>query len=130
MFATDAAQAIRQMRGTVEQQVGFFPNVSVGIHCGPVIAGPVGASVVGRLDYTVIGDVVNTAARLQHLASPGEVVLSAAVKQRLPRDFVVLERGVHTIRGKAEPVMLFCLRPSEPTHGDLVALEPPDEEGS
>jgi IMP dehydrogenase len=62
--------------------------------------------------------------------SPGEVVLSAAVKQRLPRDFVVLERGVHTIRGKAEPVMLFCLRPAEATQGDLVALEPPDEAGS
>ena len=128
--AAEAAQAIRQKRGAVEQQVGFFPNVSAGIHCGPVIAGPVGASVVRRLDYTVIGDVVNTAARLQHLASPGEVVLSAAVKQRLPRDFVVLERGVHTIRGKAEPVMLFCLRPADPTQGDLVALEPPDEAGS
>lgn len=109
--------------------MGFFPNVSVGIHCGSVIAGPVGASVV-RLDYTVIGDVANTAARLQHLASPGEVVISAAVKQRLPKDFVVLERGVHTIRGKAEPVMLFCLRPAEPTQGDLEAADAPDEAGS
>jgi class 3 adenylate cyclase len=124
--ASEAAQAIRQKRGAVEKQVGFFPNVSAGIHCGPVIAGPVGASVVRRLDYTVIGDVVNTAARLQHLASPGEVVLSAAVKRRLPDDFVVHERGVHSIRGKAEPVMLYCLRPGEQTRDDLLAIKPPD----
>lgn len=118
LAASEAAKAIRQLRGTIERQVGFFPNISAGIHCGPVIAGPVGASVVRRLDYTVIGDVVNTAARLQDLASPGEVVLSAAVRERLPKDFHVLERGVQSVRGKAEPLMLYCLRPAEGNYGE------------
>lgn len=108
--ALEARAAVREMRGEMENRVGFFPDVSVGIHAGTVIAGPVGASIVGRLDFTIIGDVVNTAARLQRVAGPGEIVVSEVIRSRLGPGFWLEERGVHTIRGKAEPLLLFTVR--------------------
>lgn len=116
-----ATLALRRLRGELERDVGFFPNISAGVHAGLVIAGPVGAKVVGRLDYTVIGDVVNTAARLQDLASPGEIVCTAAVAARLPAAMGVSERGVQSVRGKAEPLLLFSVRPCDNENGDSCA---------
>jgi class 3 adenylate cyclase len=113
-----ATLALRRLRGELERDVGFFPNISAGVHSGLVIAGPVGAKVVGRLDYTVIGDVVNTAARLQDLASPGEIVCTAAVAQQLPAAMGVSERGVQSVRGKAAPLLLYSIRPCEVEYGD------------
>jgi len=113
-----ATLALRRLRGELERDVGFFPNISAGVHSGLVIAGPVGSQVVGRLDYTVIGDVVNTAARLQDLASPGEIVCTAEVVRRLPEGLGVAERGVQSVRGKAEPLLLYSVRPCEVEHGD------------
>jgi class 3 adenylate cyclase len=108
--ALDAGRYIRAMRGDIEQQIGFFPDIATGIHMGRVVAGPVGARSLGRLDFTVIGDVVNTAARLQRLAIPGEVVITTAVRESLSEGTRVRPRGLHSLRGKAEPLELWSVR--------------------
>lgn len=51
-------------------------SIGVGVNSGPVIAGTLGGE--GRLDYTVLGDAVNIAQRLQSEAAAGEILISAA----------------------------------------------------
>jgi adenylate cyclase len=65
--------------------------------------GNVGAGVVK--DFTAVGDVVNTAARLQDAASAGEIVVSEAVYERISRRYPKAAPTRLDLRGKAEPVL-------------------------
>jgi class 3 adenylate cyclase len=82
-------------------------HIGVGVNTGLVIAGAVGGG--GRLEYTVIGDAVNVAQRLQSEAEGGEVVASAAT--------VAASGGVDAepvgprlVKGREEPVEVYRLR--------------------
>jgi len=83
-----------------------------GINCGTVLAGILGARSV-RLDYTVIGDAVNLAARLATLAHTidgSHVVLSAAVLANLPRHAVRAEKlPFKRVKGKTQEVEAWLL---------------------
>jgi class 3 adenylate cyclase len=63
-------------------------EVRIGIHTGPVVFGPVADNLA--MDYTVIGDTANVAARLQQVAEPGTILLSQAT-QSLAEGFVHVE---------------------------------------
>ena len=81
---------------------GLF--IGVGVNTGQVIAGAVGGG--GRLEYTVIGDAVNVAQRLQSEAVGGEVVASAATIAAA--DGIAAEPiGMRTVKGREEPVEVF-----------------------
>jgi class 3 adenylate cyclase/DNA-binding NarL/FixJ family response regulator len=78
--------------------------VGIGLNTGPVIAGAVGGG--GRLEYTVIGDAVNVAQRLQSEAAGGEIVAAASTVQAAPG--VMCERiGPRIVKGRDEPVEVF-----------------------
>jgi adenylate cyclase len=84
--------------------------LGIGIDAGMAFVGNVGAGEVK--DFTAIGDVVNTAARLQSEAHAGQIVLSAGafehVRAKYPRAAAVeLE-----LRGKAEPVQAYVIEPA------------------
>jgi class 3 adenylate cyclase len=70
--AIDACLSVRGKIQAMPRSRGHFllPQVSVGINCGEMISGNIGSSSLRRLDYTVIGDTVNTAQRLQSVAAP------------------------------------------------------------
>jgi class 3 adenylate cyclase/DNA-binding NarL/FixJ family response regulator len=79
-------------------------GVGIGVNTGPVIAGTVGGG--GRLEYTVVGDAVNVASRLQSEAQAGEIVASASTVASAPS--VTCESiGPRTVKGREEPVEVF-----------------------
>jgi len=89
-------------------------RVGIGLNSGPVIAGTVGGP--GKLDYTVIGDTVNVAARVEQLTKEtGDPLLVTEATRNLLGDAVVLEdRGRHRLRGKSRDITVFAVEVSLP----------------
>ena len=73
-------------------------NARIGIETGPVVVDAAGE---------IYGDAPNTAARVQALAEPGTVWVTAGVQSQVAGLFVVEERGSHELKGVPEPVTLF-----------------------
>ncbi|MEC3914773.1 adenylate/guanylate cyclase domain-containing protein [Nocardia sp. CDC160] len=85
-----------------------WPRFRVGVNTGPALVGNIGAAQMRN--YTAIGDTTNTAARLQGVAQPGDVVIGPQTRAQLgPRAFV---QPLHAIpvKGRREPVNCFVLR--------------------
>jgi class 3 adenylate cyclase len=76
-----------------------------GINTGVVIAGTVGDG----SQFGVMGDTINSAARLMNLAVAGEIFLSAETARRLRRQFRIEDRGLYEVKGKDRPVPVFDL---------------------
>jgi class 3 adenylate cyclase len=93
-----------------KQKHGLELGVGIGVCSGEAIIGNVGSS--HYASYTIIGDPVNTAARLMQVAAAGEVLLCGPLYQRvrhlIPAD-QVMERGEVTLRGKSEPIPVFAV---------------------
>ena len=83
-------------------------NVGVGINSGDLVAGYMGST--RTLSYTVMGDTVNTAARLCSHAAAGEVLVSEPIIKLLGPRLVVEQRPAATMKGKARPVPIYLVK--------------------
>jgi len=109
---------VKAVRAAIEQQILIGElskkwraqgkrafTVGMGINTGDVVMGNLGAT--SRMNYTVIGDNVNIAARLYNVAKGGEIVISQATYDEV-RDLVdVVEMEPVMVKGKAEPLRVY-----------------------
>lgn len=105
--AIEASLAIRNKIEDLPESAGFRPKVSIGINSGEMISGNIGSITLRRLDYTVIGDTVNTAQRLQNAASAGQIVISEASWAKVKDSFNCKLIGPASLKNKAVPVMIY-----------------------
>lgn len=82
----------------------FSPKVSIGLNAGEMVSGNIGSRSLKRLDYTVIGDAVNIASRLQHAASPGQILILEKCAVGITDLFTFQKLGEIALRNKARPV--------------------------
>ena len=107
--AIDASLAVRAQIDNLpnEEGISFHPRVSIGIESGELISGNIGSANLRRLDYTVIGDVVNTAARLQGVAKPGQILISESSYKKVKESFNCQRIGEASLKNKTAPVIIY-----------------------
>ena len=107
--AIDACLSVRAQIGALpkENNIGFMPEVSIGINTGELISGNIGSANLRRLDYTVVGDVVNTAARIQSIAKPGQIVIPQAAYEKVKESFNCKSIGEVSLKNKKNPVSVY-----------------------
>jgi adenylate cyclase len=86
---------------------GFKPRVSIGIHSGEMVCGNIGSASLRRLDYTVIGDVVNTAERLHQAAENGQIIIAESSYDRIKQSFRCNKLQEVQLKHKARPVQIY-----------------------
>lgn len=105
--AVRAALGIREAIHALHRELPpeFHLHFGAGIHLGEAVLGLIGTE--KRLDYTAIGDSVNTAKRIQENAGPGQILISVAAYERVAG--CVQARQVESIqaKGKREPVKVY-----------------------
>lgn len=105
--AVDACLAIRDKITALPAEHGFSPSVSIGINSGEMVSGNIGSVTLKRLDYTVIGDAVNTAQRLQSVAGQGKIVITEACYEKIKQSFSCALIGKQALKNKSSELVLY-----------------------
>lgn len=100
--ALDIVKGAAKVNERIKDKIGREVAFGVGVNCGPAVVGNIGCET--RMDYTAIGDTVNTAARLEGKALGGQVVISENLRKRLEGRIVTESLGEMELKGKAEPL--------------------------
>lgn len=118
--AMDMVDRSAPLEERLRSQFGANVSFGVGIHYGPAVVGNIGAQ--DRMDYTAIGDTVNTAARLESNAPPGTIYISRKVADLLGDCAEVHSLGTTVkLKGKAEGFEVLELKELKPRRGKSAA---------
>ena len=99
--AQDMVEGSRALSQKLQEEFGRTVSFGVGVHCGPAVVGNIGAEM--RMDFTAIGDTVNTAARLESNAPAGTIFISRAVADALEGRIETTSLGDSIkLKGKAD----------------------------
>ena len=90
-----------------EAHNGYSPKVSIGINSGEMVSGNVGSPTLRRLDYTVIGDSVNMAQRLQSIAAADQILINHKAYEKVKDIFRFTKVGEVVLKNKAEAVVVY-----------------------
>lgn len=108
--AVDACIKVREKLDRLPKSIehnGYAPKVSIGINSGEMVSGNIGSATLRRLDYTVIGDVVNTAQRLQSTAGPGQIIINDASYEKIKASFNCRKVGEVVLKNKSKAVVIY-----------------------
>ncbi|HOC20289.1 MAG TPA: tetratricopeptide repeat protein [Anaerolineae bacterium] len=105
--ALDMQRAIAEFAPIAQTRLGAPIQIRIGINCGLAVAGVLGTET--QAAYTVIGETVNLAARLESHALPGHILVSERVYQQTQALFNYQALGEMTIRGLDTPLPLYDL---------------------
>jgi class 3 adenylate cyclase len=96
----------------VAERFGGELRIGIGINTGVVIAGTIGGG--GKLEFTLIGDTVNVAARVEQLTkTTGDAILltQQSVDALATQRPGLIDQGTHALKGKSSAVRVFGLDP-------------------
>ncbi|HVW95554.1 MAG TPA: adenylate/guanylate cyclase domain-containing protein [Mucilaginibacter sp.] len=109
--AIDTALAVKEQLKHAEEikmdGLTYKPQISIGINSGEMVSGNIGSASLRRLDYTVIGDVVNLSQRLQSAAKVGQIVITEDVYHKVKESFRCEKIGEVTLKNKSKPVTVY-----------------------
>ena len=88
-----------------KEKYGKSVTFGIGVHCGEAVIGNIGCA--SRMDYTAIGDTVNTASRLEGIAASGQILISSEVRERIKDRIKTVFTGEISLKGKKEKVSVY-----------------------
>ncbi len=103
--AVEIQQLISSEKRTFFRGEASKLRVGIGMHTGPLVAGNLGSD--RRMDYSVIGDTVNVAARLEGVAKAGQVVITDSTRNLIGDTFKLKELEPVKVKGKEKPLKIF-----------------------
>jgi PAS domain S-box-containing protein len=113
--AMRAALSMRAAVSAVQKELPaqFQLSFGTGIHSGEAVLGLIGTQ--KRMEYTVIGDSVNIAKRLQENANPGQILISVQVYEQVRNQVLTQQVTPVVAKGKSEPIRVYELLGLKPT---------------
>jgi class 3 adenylate cyclase len=112
--------ALRAIRTALDMQAAFkllrehwtdpeerSLDLGIGINTGEAVVGNIGTE--SLMDYTVVGDAVNIAQRLEELAERGQILISDTVYAQVQRRAQVIPYGTKVLRGRQEATTIYTL---------------------
>ena len=104
--AVQAAQAMMKALQAMMTRMGGDSRFSIriGINTGRVVAGNIGSQ--KRMDYTIIGDAVNVASRLESIAQPNQILIGEETHHRVKDKFALRSIGPRKLKGKTADILV------------------------
>jgi adenylate cyclase len=110
--ALEMSAALDAFRGELGA-LGAGLDIGIGLHTGRAVVGFIGSD--ERLDYTAIGDTVNSASRIEGLTKGlSRILVSKATREAVGEEFAWVDHGLHRAKGRGEELHLFQPRRKEP----------------